>query len=176
MIQVMTLTCLGLYSAKTKKPTWSILRQIFSFFTKLMTCGSLRDVYLFCLHNTYVLCLTLMEHFMFFSSTNMQAEMKLPLQCTGLSYNPSSTKTLIEYITDHFRTASLQNELLDWSLIESKAQLAVEHCNHTCKAQQPHACEQQQSFGDILSCAHIRHMLDSPRVDASSFGESLRRT
>jgi hypothetical protein len=106
---------------KNKNPTWIIRRQLFSFFTKLMTCGSLRDVYLFCLHNTYELRLALMEHFIFFSSTNMQAEMKLLLKCTGLSYNPSSTKTLIEYITDHFRTASLQNELLDWSLIESKA-------------------------------------------------------
>ena len=52
----------------------------------------------------------------------------------------------------------------------------MERCNHTCKAQQQHVCEQQQSFGDILSCAHIRHMLDSPRVDASNFGASLRRT
>jgi hypothetical protein len=118
MIQVITLTCLGLYSAKNKKPTWSIRRQLFSFFTKLMTRSSLRDVYLFCLHNTYVLRLALMEHFIFFSSTNMQEEMKLLLQCTGLSYNPSRTKTLIEYITDHFLTASLQNELLDWLLIE----------------------------------------------------------
>ena len=176
MTQVMALTCLGLYSPKNKKPTWSIRRQLFSFFTTLMTRGSLRDVYLFCLHNTYVLRLALMEHFIFFSSTHMQEEMKLLLKCTGLCYNPSRTKTLIEYITDHFRTACLQNELLDWSLIESKAQLAVERCNRTCKAQQPHVCEQQQSFGDILSCALIRRMLDSPRVDAGNFGASLRRT
>ena len=112
MTQVMALTCLGLYSPKNKKPTWSIRRQLFSFFTTLMTRGSLRDVYLFCLHNTYVLRLALMEHFIFFSSTHMQEEMKLLLKCTGLCYNPSSTKTLIEYITDNFRTACLQNELI----------------------------------------------------------------
>jgi Ni,Fe-hydrogenase I cytochrome b subunit len=81
MIQVMALTCLGLYSPKNKKPTWSIRRQLFSFFTTLMTRGSLRDVYLFCLHNTYVLRLALMEHFIFFSSTHMQEEMKLLARC-----------------------------------------------------------------------------------------------
>jgi hypothetical protein len=49
-----------------------------------MTRGSLRDVYLFCLHNTYVLRLTLIEHFIFFSSKHMEAEIKLLLECTGL--------------------------------------------------------------------------------------------
>ena len=147
MMQVIALTCLGLYSPQNKKPTWNIRRQLFRFFTTLMTRGSLRDVYVFCLHNTYLLRLALMEYFIFFSSKYMMTELQLLLECSGLTYNPIRTKTLIEYISDHFRTAALQNELLDWSLIESKAQLAVERCNRTCKAQQHHACEPQQSLG-----------------------------
>jgi hypothetical protein len=176
MMQVIALTCLGLYSPQNKKPTWNIRRQLFRFFTTLMTRGSLRDVYVFCLHNTYLLRLALMEYFIFFSSKYMMTEMQLLLECSGLTYNPIRTKTLIEYISDHFRTAALQNELLDWSLIESKAQLAVERCNRTCKAQQHHACEPQQSLGEILDSVHMRHILASPRVDASNCGESLQRT
>jgi hypothetical protein len=136
MLQIMSLSCLGLYSPQHKKPTWHVRRQLFAFFTSLQTHGSARDVYLFCQQHTYLLRLALMEHFVYFTSTHMALEMPLLLQCTGTHYDNQRTQRLVHYITDHFRTAALQNDTLDWAHVEAKAQLSVERCNRTCKSQQ----------------------------------------
>jgi hypothetical protein len=67
MLQVVALTCLGLYSQQHKTPTLLIRRQLFVFFTNLATRGSARDIYLFCQAHTYLLWLALMEHFVYFT-------------------------------------------------------------------------------------------------------------
>lgn len=138
MTQVIALTCLGLYSPQQKTPTLHIRRQLFAFFTNLLTLGSARDVYVFCQNHTYLLRLALMEHFVHFTSKHMMHEMPLLLQCTGTFYDHKRTHRLVHYITDHFRTAALQHDTLDWQFIETKAQLSVERCNRTCKSQQLH--------------------------------------
>jgi hypothetical protein len=168
MTQVMALTCLGLYSHQHKTPTLHIRRQLFAFFTNLLTRGSARDVYVFCQSHTYLLRLALMEHFVYFTSKHMALEMPLLLQCTGTFYDHQRTQRLVQYITDHFRTAALQNETLDWTLVETKAQLSVERCNRTCKSQQLHGRVKQAGVAEFMPAGAFRRALDAPRVEARS--------
>jgi len=166
MVQVMALTCLGLYSPKHKTPTWRIRCQLFVFFTNLLTRGTMRDIYTFCQYHTYMLRLALMEYFVYFTSKHMTAEMPLLLKCTGTFYDHQRTQGLVQYITDHFRTSALQTEELDWTLVESKAQLSVERCNRTCKSQQLLGREKFAVLADTMTPSIFRLALATPRLDA----------
>lgn len=172
MTQVIALTCLGLYSPQQKTPTLHIRRQLFAFFTNLLTLGSARDVYVFCQNHTYLLRLALMEHFVHFTSKHMMHEMPLLLQCTGTFYDHKRTHRLVHYITDHFRTAALQHDTLDWQFIETKAQLSVERCNRTCKSQQLHGRPKQAPVSSFMHALVFRRCQDAPRVDAQSLPQA----
>ena len=165
MMQIMALTCLGLYSPQHKKPTWHVRRELFAFFTNLQTRGSARDIYVFCQHHSYMLRLALMEHFVYFTSKHMALEMPLLLQCTGTFYDHERTQRLVQYITDHFRTAALQNETLDWAVVEGKAQLSVERCNRTCKSQLLQGRGKYAVVADALDAARFRSALHTHRID-----------
>jgi hypothetical protein len=171
MVQVMALTCLGLYSAQHKTPTWNIRRQLFVFFTNLLTRGSTRDIYIFCQGHTYMLRLALMEHFVYFTSRHMALEMPLLLRCTGTFYNHERTQRLVQYITDHFRTTALQNDELDWELIEAKAHLSVERCNRTCKSQQLHGRGKHVNVADTMGVGAFKRALAEQRVDVLNMHE-----
>ena len=173
MIQVMALTCLGLYSPQQKTPTWSIRRQLFIFFTNLLTRGSMRDIYLFCQSHTYILRLALMEHFVHFTSKHMALEMPMLLLCTGTFYDHQRTQRLVQYITDHFRTAALQNDDLDWKVVEAKAHLSVERCNRTCKSQQLHSKEKFVNVAETMRPADFKAALDAKRVDARTLAATM---
>lgn len=176
MTQVMALTCLGLYGPHQKTPTLHIRRQLFAFFTNLVTLGSTRDVYLFCHSHTYLLRLALMEHFVFFTSKHMAQEMPLLLQCTGTFYDHKRTHRLVHYITDHFRTAALQHETLNWQLIEAKAQLSVERCNRTCKSQQLHNRVRQRVVSSFMPASAFRSFVHEQRVDARSLPQATEQS
>ena len=176
MTQVMALSCLGLYSPQHRKPTWHIRRQLFAFFTNLHTCGSTRDVYVFCQHHTYLLRLALMEHFVYFTSKNMALEMPLLLKCTGTFYDHERTQRLVQYITDHFRTAALQNDVLDWALVEEKAQLSVERCNRTCKSQQLKAHDQHVSVAETMTAGAFRAAIDMERADSRGVQKAIQQS
>jgi hypothetical protein len=135
MMQVISLTCLGLHRASSKKPTWTIRRKLFCFFSNLYTRGSLRDIFLFCQEHTYLLRLSLMEHFMAFTKTNMSQEIRLMQEHVAKSHDFARIQRLVEYITDNFRMTCLQNETLCWRLVEAKAQVCVERCNRSWPAQ-----------------------------------------
>lgn len=168
MLQVIALTCLGLYSPQHKTPTLHIRRQLFAFFTHLATRGSARDIYVFCQAHTYLLRLALMEHFVYFTSRHMALEMPQLLACTGTFYDHARTQRLVQYITDHFRTSALQNETVDWALVERKAQLSVERCNRTCKSQQLPARAREACVAHFMPVGAFRRAVDAPRVDARS--------
>ncbi len=172
ILQIMALSCLGLYSPQHKKPTWHMRRQLFAFFSNLQARGSTRDVYIFCQHHSYLLRLALMEHFVYFTSKHMAQEMPLLLQCTGTFYDHQRTQRLVQYITDHFRTAALQNETLDWTLVEAKAQLSVERCNRTCKSQQLHGGTKYVLVSDALDAPTFREAVRAQRVDERGLAEA----
>lgn len=160
LLQIMAITCLGLHSTKSKKPIWHMRRKIFKVFTNLQTQGSLADIYLFCQQHNYIVRLALMENFVHFTAKHMSMEMQFVrnLLCTG--YEHTKVGRLVCYITDNFRTSALQNETLDWELIESKAQIAIERCNRTCKSHtvqlvrrvhSVHNCVDAEAFAKLLS-------------------------
>jgi len=175
MIQIMALSCLGLYSPQHKKPTWHMRRQLFAFFTHLQTRGSARDIYTFCHNHSYMLRLALMEHFVYFTSKHMALEMPLLLKCTGTFYDHERTQRLVQYITDHFRTAALQNETLDWTLVEAKAQLSVERCNRTCKSQQLQARPRFVVVTNALNDSAFRQALEAQRVDERALPAAIEK-
>jgi len=112
-----------------------------------------------------MLRLALMEHFVYFTSKHMALEMPLLLKCTGTFYDHERTQRLVQYITDHFRTAALQTETLDWTLVEAKAQLSVERCNRTCKSQQLQARPRFVVVTNALNASAFRQALEAQRVD-----------
>lgn len=173
MLQVVALTCLGLYSQQHKTPTLHIRRQLFVFFTNLATRGSARDIYLFCQAHTYLLRLALMEHFVYFTSRHMALEMPLLLHCTGTFYDHQRTQRLVQYITDSFRMSALQNDALDWTLVEAKAQLSVERCNRTCKSQQLPGRVRQACVAEFMPVGAFRRALDEARVDERSLQQAM---
>jgi hypothetical protein len=169
MVQVMELICLGLYSPRHKTPTWQIRRQLFVFFTNLLTRGTMRDIYTFCQYRTYMLWLVLMEYFVYFTSKHMTAEMQLLLKCTGTFYDHQRTQGLVQYITYHFRNSALQTEELDWTLVESKAQLSVDRCNCTCKSLQLLGREKFAVLANTMTPRIFRLAIDTQRLDARIF-------
>jgi hypothetical protein len=65
-----------------------------------------------------------------FVSSKMTQEIRL----MQLPYDLCKIHRLVQYISDSFRITSLQNEDLDWELVETRAQLCVERCNRSCKS------------------------------------------
>ena len=165
LMQLIALSCLGLYSQHHKTPTLHIRKQLFRFLTNLLTLGSLRDIYSFCHHHMYLLRLALMEHFVYFTSTCMAKEMPMLLKCSGTFYDHDRTQRMVQYITDQFRTVSLQTDSLDWSLVESKAQLCVERCNRTCKSQNLHIKKKQPAVSQYLSVSLLIEAVKQQRSD-----------
>lgn len=136
LMQIIALTCLGLHRRDCKMPTWNIRVKLFKFFTKLHTCGTLQDLYVFCEHHNYLLRLALMENFVNYTSQHMAQEIRvICMYMKWTKFEPLKIERLVNYITDTFRTSALQNENLDWALCENKAQMAIERCNRTCKSQ-----------------------------------------
>ena len=172
MLQTVSLTCLGLYRPGSKKPTWHIRRQLFVFFSNLTTRGSLRDLFLFCQAHTYLLRLALMEHFMHYTKTKMTHEIQLLEQSSAQRYDFARLQRMVEYIADNFRMTSLQNENLDWALVESKAQVCVERCNRSCKTHPPPPFAPRRCLADSIDVQTFRRVLRMPSLTALDLAQS----
>ena len=175
IMQIISLTCLGLHRRDCKKPTWLIRRKLFKFFTRLNTEGTLKDIYLFCLHHNYLLRLALMENFVNYTSTHMRLEMEI--LCRTLkwtTYEHAKVERLVFFITDNFRTCALQNEHLDWDLCELKAQQAIERCNRTCKSQALVLPEYPFSFLQCINGRVLSEMLQRQVMKAVDITHSLQ--
>jgi hypothetical protein len=172
MLQTVSLACLGLYRPGAKKPTWNIRRQLFVFFSNLTTRGSLRDVFLFCQTHTYLLRLALMEHFMHYTKTKMMHEMQLLEQSSVQRYDFARLQRMVEYIADNFRMTSMQNETLDWALVESKAQVCVERCNRSCKTHPPPLIAPRKCLAESIDVGTFRHVLRLPSLLALDLAQS----
>jgi hypothetical protein len=168
LMQIIALTCLGLHSSQSKKPVWHIRRQLFIVFTQLHTQGSLADIYLFCQHHNYLVRLALMENFVHFTAKYMTVEMEYMRSLTNTGYEHSKVERLVCYITDNFRMSALQDETLDWELIEQKAQIAIERCNRTCKSHPMPVLKRFASAHNCIASDAFKHLLQMPVVPAGS--------
>jgi hypothetical protein len=168
LMQIIALTCLGLHSCKSKKPVWHIRRQLFIVFTQLQTQGSLADIYLFCQHHNYLVRLALMENFVHFTCKYMTVEMQYMRALTSTGYEHAKVERLVCYITDNFRMSALQNETLDWELIEEKAQIAIERCNRTCKSHPMPVLKRIASAHNCIASDAFKNLLQMPVVPSSS--------
>ena len=162
LMQIMALTCLGLHTSTNKKPVWDIRRALFKVFIQLQTHGSMADIYVFCQHHNYLVRLALMENFVHFTSKHMTVEMEFvrALTCTG--YEHTKVERLVRYITDNFRTSALQNETLDWALVEEKAQIAIERCNRTCKSNPVKVLSRLQSAQNCVDGRVFKQLMCMP--------------
>ena len=170
LIQVIFITCLGLQPSASKQPTWSIRRKLFIFFSNLLTRGSLRDIFLFCEAHTYLLRLSLMEHFMNFVNSKMTQEIRL----MQLPYDLCKIHRLVQYISDSFRMTSLQNDDLDWEQVETKAQLCVERCNRSCKSHTHKISVQRTNVSHTMDAEMFRRVLSLPILKMSDAAYSSR--
>ena len=134
MLQVMQMTCLGLHKNATKKPTWKIRGKLYYFFQELTSRGSYADLHRFCQSHIYMLRVSLIENFITFLEENMPIEKSLLHQFIDVTYDHSKVSKMLYYVIDNFRQISFQDEVLNWNLIEEKAQQAIERCNRTCKS------------------------------------------
>jgi hypothetical protein len=164
----MALTCLGLHSNNSKKPVWHIRRQLFIVLTQLQTQGSLSDIYLFCQHHNYLVRLALMENFVHFTNKYMTVEMEFMRALTSTGYEHSKVERLVCYITDNFRMSALQNETLNWELIEEKAQIAIERCNRTCKSHPMPVLKRFASAHNCIRSDAFKQLLQMPVVHAQN--------
>ena len=174
MLQIISLTCLGLQTSSTKQPTWTIRRQLFVFFFNLSTRGSLRDIYLFIQHHTYLLRLALMEHFMNFVKKHMVQELKVMQSCNVFRYDFVRIHRLVQYITDTFRMTSMQGENLDWDTIEGKAQVSVERCNRSCKTNTPIPFSPRVNLSQSINAKTFRKILEMPALNATTLMQSCQ--
>ena len=134
MLQTIQMTCLGIHHNAFKKPTWKIRGKLFFFFNELLTRGTFADLYLFCQSHIYLLRISLIENFMSFLEKNMPTEESLLHQFIDTSYDHKKVSKMLYYIIDNFRQISFQDEFIDWTLVEEKAQQTIERCNRTCKS------------------------------------------
>lgn len=168
LMQIMALTCLGLHTRTSKKPVWHIRRKIFKVLTQLQTQGSLADIYVFCQHHNYLVRLALMENFVHFTGKHMTVEMEFVRALMSTGYEHSKVERLVRYITDNFRTSALQNETLDWNLIEEKAQIAIERCNRTCKSHPVPVLKRFPCAHNCVGGAAFRQLLEMPVLSSPS--------
>jgi hypothetical protein len=64
--------------------------------------------------------------------------------------------------------SALQNETLDWELIEEKAQIAIERCNRTCKSHLMPVLKRLASAHNCIASDAFKHLLQIPVVPSSS--------
>jgi len=176
LMQIMTLTCLGAHNHKSKKPVLHIRRQLFVVFTQLQTQGSLADIYLFCQHHNYLVRLALMENFVHFTAKYMSVEIEFMNSLAHTVYDHAKVHRLVSYITDNFRMSALQNDTLDWQLLEEKAQIAIERCNRTCKSQPVPIMKQITSVHNCLRSNVFRDLLKMPVVDTKDLIGAMKES
>lgn len=176
LMQIIALTCLGLHRRECKKPTWHIRRKLFKFFTHMHTHGTLKDIYIFCHHHNYLLRLALIENFANFTNKHMALEIECI--CRNLdwtTYDHARTERLVFFISDNFRTCAMQNEVLDWSLCEHKAQQAIERCNRSCKSQPLLQREHIQSLEKSIDGTVFAQLLTKPVFRKSELMQEMAR-
>ena len=135
MLNVVQNLMLGVHQWATKMPTWTTRHQLMSFFHKLLTGGSVFDLYIFLSSHVYLLRLALIENYVTFTSTCMPLEVSLMRCFVDSSYDHARVSRLVCYIVDNFRMTALQEEL-DFAKLEARAQVAIERCNRTCRSMQ----------------------------------------
>lgn len=134
MLQVMQMTCLGLHKNASKQPTWKIRGKLYFFFQELTSRGSYADLHRFCQSHIYMLRVSLIENFITFLEENMPIEKSLLHQFIDVTYDHQRVSKMLYYVIDNFRQTSFQDEVLNWNLIEERAQQTIERCNRTCKS------------------------------------------
>ena len=83
---------------------------------------------------------------------------------TSTGYEHSKVERLVCYITYNFRMSALQNETLDWELIEEKAQIAIERCNRTCKSHPMPVLKRLASAHNCIASDAFKNLLQMPVV------------
>lgn len=153
LMQAIYVTCLGLHSTSSKRPTWTMRRKIHAFFLYLMQHGTIGDMYIFCQTHVSLVRLALLEHFMHFTHKNMAVETFMMPFLIDSSFDRARVHRLVTFITDNFRQSALQDtdpqSPINWANIHHRAQQAIERCNRTCKAvpvTRAHVNTQSQNF------------------------------
>ena len=138
LIQAVLVTCLGLHSPVSKRPTWVTRRKLHAFFLHLLRHGSTSDMYIFCHHNVSLVRLALLEHFVHFTDMEMCVENSIMTFLIDANFDRRRVLRLVSFITDNFRQSALQctsaEQPIDWNVVLHRAQQAIERCNRTCKA------------------------------------------
>lgn len=173
LMQIMAITCLGMHSPNSKKPVWHIRRQLYKTFTQLQTHGTPADIFAFCQQHNYLVRLALMENFVHFTAKFMSVEMNYVSALMSTGYDNVKVERLVCYITDNFRTSALQNEVLDWAVIEAKAQIAIERCNRTCKSYTPQVVGRVQSVHNCASAQTFAQLLRFPVLSQATLFQSV---
>jgi len=163
IINIMLTSCIGLYPECAKKPLMSMCVKLVAFVHTLKATGNALDLYIFCTANMCLLCITMIEYFVYFISTHMPNETKMLTQFFGLHQNITNIFKQVSIICNTFQHQCLQHHALDITHINVKAQITIDKCNRVCKGKsrtQPRThCKQRQV---VLSTPLVRQALGMP--------------
>ncbi len=111
---------------------------------------------------------------MYYTKTKMTHEIQLLEQSSAQRYDFARLQRMVEYIADNFRMTSLQNEHLDWALVEGKTQVCVERCNRSCKTHPPPPIAPRKCLADSVDVQTFRHVLRLPPLTALDLAQACQ--
>ena len=168
LLRIQLATCIGLFYDQSKKPVWSIRVQLVALFMKVICAGSPMVAYIFCASHLALLRISMVEYYMYFVQTNMPVESQLQYRLFGTDSNTNHIFRQMRNIIDAFRQGMFQCDVLDWSLMNARAQSTMEKCNRTCKSTTRVAAHTDTPMADISP--HImRTALSTPKFAHSSY-------
>ena len=133
MLRITMASCLGLMRENTKRPIFVLRVKIVVFFTKLIASGNSMDHYIFCSSFLSLLRIAIIEYFMVFMQQFLPAEKQMLCMRFQLDNNVDEMFRSFFAIIDVFRQSVMQTSLLDFSLINTRAHVAIEKCNRITK-------------------------------------------
>lgn len=168
LLRIQLATCIGLFYDQSKKPVWPIRVQLVAFFMKIICVGSPMDAYIFCASHLALLRISMVEYYMYFVQTNMPVESQLQYRLFGTDTNTNHIFRQMRNIIDSFRQSMFQCEVLDWSIMNARAQSTMEKCNRTCKSTSRASAHTQAPMPGI-SPLIMRTALSVPKFAHSSY-------
>lgn len=140
MLRCMQTCLMAFIPTASKHATFDNKVKIFSMFHDILAEVDVQKILNFCACNIQILRVAIMEVFVYFIQHYMPVEHTMMNTVLPKDVNIENVMDQIQISVDTFRQTCLQNETLDWQVINSTAQLCNERCNRLCKG--------KYTFGD----------------------------
>lgn len=149
MLRCMQTCLMAFIPNASKHATFDNKVKIFSMFHDILAEVDVQKILNFCACNIQILRVAIMEVFVYFIQNYMPVEHTMMSTVLPKDVNIENVMDQIQISVDTFRQTCLQNDTVDWQVINSAAQLCNERCNRLCKGKYTFGSGKSKSSSNI---------------------------